>query len=174
MGLFRRLNDAIDTNTIQRAWRSVGNVDWQSWAQQYGWSYQAYAPELANRWRDFDGIEDYRNLMTTTLHDRPVMSFECISHKHKGWLEDAGVLGVNGFVVVRLPGPVAEPYASQRLDRTLRHFKVDLPASFNTGRIQGLDLIAVHRGLHNPNRLHNEADLIALLTAMAPPDFWRH
>ena len=174
MGLFRRVNDAIDADTVRRAWKSLDRVDWRSWALQHGWTYQAEAPPSADRWGGFDGIEDCRHLMTTTLHDRAVMVFQRIAHGHMGWTEDAGVLGVNGFLIVRLPAAVSEPYASQPLYKTLRHFNVDLPADYTSGEIRDLELIAVHRGLHKPNRLQAEADLIALLTTMAPPDFWRH
>ncbi|HEX3538826.1 MAG TPA: hypothetical protein VHT75_00155 [Acidimicrobiales bacterium] len=167
MGFLRALDDAIDQNTVARAWRSAKPVDWGTWAKKNGWTYQAEAPELVGTWRDFDGIEDYRHLMRTTLHDNPVTSFECVAHRHIGWMQQAGVMGVNGFVVVGLPGPVAAPYASQRMDKTLRHFHVDLPLGY-TAHLQDHHLIALHNGLHHPDRLRREADLIALLIAMAP------
>jgi hypothetical protein len=114
VGFLRALSDAIDKNTVQRAWGSAKKVDWQGWAERNSWSYQAEAPELAHRWwQDFDGIEEFHHLMTTTLHDLPVTSFQRISHAHMGWGDDAGRTGVYGCVVVRLPAAVAEPYASQ-------------------------------------------------------------
>ncbi|MDX6621382.1 MAG: hypothetical protein QOK36_3768 [Gaiellales bacterium] len=172
MGFLRALNDAIDRNTVSRSWRRSKQVDWAAWAARNGWTYQAQAPELANTWRDFDGIEDYRHLMTTTLHDRPLTSFQCIAHAHLKWGDSPGVMGVNGFLVVQLPAAVAEPYASQRMHKTLRSFGVQLPAWYNA-QFQNRDLIAVRNGLHDPKRLQGEADWIARLVSMAPPDFWR-
>ena len=172
MGFLRALNDAIDKNTVNRAWGRSKQVDWAAWAARNGWTYQPQAPELANAWRDFDGIEDYRHLMTTTLHDRSVTAFECIAHRHLSFGAAPGVLGVNGYLIVRLPAAVAEPYASQRMHKTLRSFGVGLPAQYNA-HFQNQDLIAVHNGLHDPRRLQGEADWIARLISKAPRDFWR-
>jgi hypothetical protein len=172
VGLLRALNDAIDKNTVNRAWRRAKEVDWAAWAASNGWTYQAEAPELAGTWRDFDGIEDFRHLMTTTLRDRAVTAFKCIAHQHLSFRDAPGVLGVNGYLIVRLPAPVAEPYASQRMHKTLRSFGVGLPAHYNA-HFQNQDLIAVHNGLHDPRRLQGEADSIARLISNAPRDFWR-
>jgi hypothetical protein len=172
LGLLRALNDAIDKNTVDRAWRRSEQVDWAAWAARNGWTYQAQAPELATTWRDFDGIEDYRHLMTTKLYDHSVAAFECIAHQHLSFGDAPGVLGVNGYLIVRLPAVVAEPYASQRMHKTLRGFGARLPAQYNA-QFRNQDLIAVHNGLHDPRRLQGEAESIARLISKAPRDFWR-
>ena len=159
---------------VQRSWRSAETVDWKSWADRNAWTYQADASEVANRaWSDFDGIEEFRHLMTATLHDLPVTSFERIAHAHMGWKDGAGRTDVSGFIIVGLPARVAEPYSSQRMHETLRHFGADLPPVYQV-RLADLDFIAIRRGLHDPRTLVQEADLFARYITMAPPDFWRH
>src|SRR4051812_12319785 len=168
MGLFHRLNRVPDQMAMRGVWNKSRPQDWQRWAAEHGWSFQADAPELAGRWVDrIDGPEEYRYLMSSALHGRAVTSFERAAHPHVR--DDEARTLMYAYIVVALPAPPVERYAAMGPDRTVREFGVEMPRDY-AATFVGADLVACRAGHHRPSTLLREADLFALLVALAPAE----